>query len=112
MSRKIKLLLAIGILLALTGGAYIYGVQYFGTHYLPGSTVNGYNCSYMTIDEAELLMNREAQAFVLAVETVGGGREANTAEDVGYVLEKLPPVIAELRRLSPFGPEDRPKTFN
>jgi len=36
----------------------------------------------------------------------------NTAEDVDYVLEKLPPVIAELRRLSPFGPEDRPKTFN
>ena len=36
----------------------------------------------------------------------------NTAEDVDYVLEKLPPVIAELRRLSPFGPEDRPKTFS
>ena len=36
----------------------------------------------------------------------------NTAEDVDYVLEKLPPVIAELRHLSPFGPEDKPKTFS
>ena len=83
MSRKVKLLLAIGLLLALTGGVYLYGVRYFGTHYLPGSQVNGYNCSYMTIDEAEMLMNREAQAFVLAVETLRGGREAITADEVG-----------------------------
>ena len=83
MSTKIKLLIAIGLLLALTGGAYLYGVTYFGEHYLPGSTVNGYNCSYMSVDEAELLMNREAEAFVLAVETLGGGREAITAKEVG-----------------------------
>ncbi|MBO4447938.1 MAG: cysteine desulfurase NifS [Kiritimatiellae bacterium] len=29
-----------------------------------------------------------------------------TREEIDYVLEKLPPVIAELRRLSPFGPGD------
>ena len=28
----------------------------------------------------------------------------NTEEEVDYVLEKLPPVIARLRELSPFGP--------
>ena len=36
----------------------------------------------------------------------------NTDEDVDYVLEKLPPVIKNLRDLSPFGPESDPTTFS
>ena len=35
----------------------------------------------------------------------------NTMEEVDYVLEKLPPVIANLRALSPFGPDRDPTTF-
>ena len=35
----------------------------------------------------------------------------NTMDEVDYVLEKLPPVIKELRDLSPFGPDSDPTTF-
>ena len=35
----------------------------------------------------------------------------NTAEEVDYVLEHLPPVIRNLRELSPFGPDSDPTTF-
>ena len=35
----------------------------------------------------------------------------NTAEEVDYVLEKLPPVIRNLRELSPFGPNSNVTTF-
>ena len=35
----------------------------------------------------------------------------NTEAEVDYVLEKLPPVIAELRALSPFGPQSDVTTF-
>lgn len=35
----------------------------------------------------------------------------NTMDEVDYVLEKLPPVIAGLRELSPFGPDKDPTTF-
>lgn len=35
----------------------------------------------------------------------------NTDEDIDYVLEKLPPVIKNLRDLSPFGPYSDPTTF-
>ena len=35
----------------------------------------------------------------------------NTDDEVDYVLEKLPPVIAELRELSPFGPDQNITTF-
>ncbi|MCR5414258.1 MAG: cysteine desulfurase NifS [Kiritimatiellae bacterium] len=36
----------------------------------------------------------------------------NTDADIDYVLEKLPPVIKNLRELSPFGPENDPTTFS
>ena len=36
----------------------------------------------------------------------------NTMEEVDYVLEKLPPIIKNLRELSPFGPDYAPTTFN
>ena len=35
----------------------------------------------------------------------------NTESDIDYVLEKLPPVIKNLRDLSPFGPDSDPTTF-
>ena len=35
----------------------------------------------------------------------------NTMEEVDYVLEKLPPVIHNLRELSPFGPDKNPTTY-
>ena len=35
----------------------------------------------------------------------------NSEADIDYVLEKLPPVIRELRELSPFGPGTAPTTF-
>ncbi len=35
----------------------------------------------------------------------------NTMEEVDYVLEKLPPIIAKLRRLSPFGPGKDVSTY-
>lgn len=35
----------------------------------------------------------------------------NTMDEVDYVLEKLPPVIKNLRELSPFGPDADPTTF-
>jgi len=35
----------------------------------------------------------------------------NTMDEVDYVLEKLPPVIAKLRALSPFGPDKDVSTF-
>ena len=35
----------------------------------------------------------------------------NTAEEIDYALAKIPPVIRNLRALSPFGPDSDPKTF-
>jgi len=80
--RTIIILLVV-LLLLLTAGAYGYGVHYFSSHFLPGSMVNGFNCSYMTSEDTEDLLNQRVSAYVLAVETMKNGQEAISAQDVG-----------------------------
>ena len=50
--RTIVILLVV-LLLLLTAGAYGYGVYYFSSHFLPGSMVNGFNCSYMASEDTD-----------------------------------------------------------
>ena len=50
-------------------------MHYFTDHFLPGSQVNGFNCSYKTADETEKLLAKEVQAYVLTVETRNNGKE-------------------------------------
>ena len=80
--KKIVMVLIV-ILLLCTVGAYAYGVYYFSSHFLPGSTVNGFNCSYMTAGEAESLLGERVHAYALAIGTKNNGQEGITAEDVG-----------------------------
>ena len=79
--RKIVISLVV-LLLLLTVGAYGYGVYYFSSHFLPGSMVNGFNCSYMTREDTESLLDQRVKAYVLAVETMKNGQEAISAKDV------------------------------
>ena len=83
-----KLVIAlIMVLLILTAGAYGYGVHYFTDHFLPGSQVNGFNCSYKTADETEKLLAKEVQAYVLTVETRNNGKESITAKEASLVYK-------------------------
>ena len=84
MSTRKKILISLIILLfLLTAGAYGYGVYYFTSHFLPGSMVNGFNCSYMTVEESEKLLDERIGAYVLAVETRNNGQESISAQDAG-----------------------------
>lgn len=71
------------VLLLCTAAAYFVGVRYFTGHFLPGSTVNGFNCSYMTADETQNLLAGKINAYVLALKTRGNGQESITAEQAG-----------------------------
>ena len=95
-----KLVIAlIMILLILTAGAYGYGVHYFTDHFLPGSQVNGFNCSYKTADETEKLLAKEVQAYVLTVETRNNGKESITAKEASLVSLPLRQETTEKRAL-------------
>lgn len=75
------------VLLVLTAAAYFVGVRYFSDHFLPGTKVNGFNCSYMTAEETEKLIAAQVGAYVLTIETRGNGQESITAEQTGLVYE-------------------------
>ena len=70
------------VLLLLTAGAYFFGVYYFTGHFLPGSQVNGFNCSYMTEKEAEKLLEKKTGVYTLAVQTRGNGQEGILADEI------------------------------
>ena len=84
--RKILISL-IAVLFLLTAAAYGYGVYYFSGHFLPGSFVNGFNCSYMDQKEAEKLLSRKTAAYVLAVRTRGNGQESISAEEIALAYK-------------------------
>lgn len=71
------------VLFLLTAGAYGVGVCYFTNHFLPGSVVNGFNCSYMSEEETEELLSKQTEAYVLTLYTRNGGIESLTAEQLG-----------------------------
>ena len=72
----------IAVLLLLTVAAYGFGVYYFTLHFLPGSLVNGFNCSYMDEAETEDLLTQATDAYVLAVQTRGNGQESISADEI------------------------------
>lgn len=74
------------ILVVLTIAAYFVGVRYFTNHFLPGSTVNGFNCSYMTVEESEALLKEKIGAYVLTITTRYNGVESITADQAGLVF--------------------------
>ena len=83
MDKGRKLLIGfIIVLLLLTAGAYFFGVYYFTGHFLPGSQVNGFNCSYMTEKEAEKLLEKKTGVYTLAVQTRGNGQEGISADEI------------------------------
>lgn len=70
------------VLFVLTVGAYFFGVYYFTGHFLPGSQVNGFNCSYMTEAQTEELLERQTSVYALAIRTRGDGQESLRAEEI------------------------------
>lgn len=90
MSRGKKIVVSfIIVFLVLSAMAYFIGVYYFSQHFLPGSLVNGFNCSYMTVKEAEDLLEQRIGAYVLAIRTRGNGQEALSAQqaELTYVSD-------------------------
>ena len=83
MSRGRKILVGfIVVLFLLTIGAYFFGVYYFTEHFLPGTQVNGFNCSYMMQEETEKLLAEKTSVYVLAIQTRGNGQESISADEI------------------------------
>lgn len=82
MRKKITIILILFFVL-MAAAAYGIGVVYFSSHFLPGSMVNGFNCSYLTAEEAQALLAEKIDAYVLAIEEKNNGVESLSAREAG-----------------------------
>ena len=63
--------------------AYGFGFWFFQTHFLPGTVINNFDCSYITLEESIGLLNRSVKAYALAVNIRNNGVEKISADDAG-----------------------------
>ncbi|MGI6069277.1 MAG: L,D-transpeptidase family protein [Blautia sp.] len=94
--KKIVIIISV-ILLLLAAAAYGAGVYYFSSHFLPGSVINGLNCSYLTVEEAQDLIADEIATYTLTLHEMDGKDEKLVAADVGltYVPDDTVPGLME-----------------
>lgn len=84
--KKIVIAVIVVLLLAVAG-AYGAGVHYFTSHFLPGSSINGLNCSYLTEEETEEMIADEIATYTLTIREMDGKEEKLVAADLGLAYE-------------------------
>lgn len=85
MKKRTFIIFAAGItLLLLIIGAYAGVALYFENHFLGNTTVNGYDVSGMTVEEAEKFMAEKVEDYDLTVTTREGAQEVITGDEIGY----------------------------
>ena len=84
-TKKIVLTL-LCILSIVLGTGYFLGLAYFQTHFKIGTTINGFHCSFQSVDETEALLSREVESYAIAVNTRNNGVEKIAANDVGLTF--------------------------
>ena len=67
-TKRIALIL-ICLLSIVLGTGYFLGMAYFQTHYKIGTTINGFHCSFKTIEETDALLSRKVESYAIAVDT-------------------------------------------
>ena len=69
------------------GGIYYAGYKYCETHFMPGSTINGFDCGGLTEEEAEKRFADAASKYTLDIHFRGGTTEVLTAQDIGFAYK-------------------------
>ena len=75
------------LILSLLSGVYYGGYKYCETHFMPGSTINGFDCSGLTEEEAEKRFADAADKYTLNIRFRGGSTEVLTAQDIGFAYK-------------------------
>lgn len=75
---------ALFVVLLVVAGVYAYGYRYCESHFMPGTRINGIDCSGMTAEEADGQFAKAAKNYVLNIRFRGGTTEMLSAEDMGF----------------------------
>ena len=84
--RKVLIgLIVVFVVLALA--VYVGGIFFFKTHFLPGSKINGVDCSFKTEKQTQEYMREKVSVYTLAINERDEGREKLEAEEIGLTYE-------------------------
>ena len=81
-TKKIVLLVLLGYLLIMLVG-YLGVSFYFSRHFYSGSTINGLDCSGMTVEQVKAEIEESIGSYVLNIEEIDGKVEKMTAQELG-----------------------------
>lgn len=81
-TKKIVLLVLLGYLLIMLVG-YLGVSFYFSRHFYNGSTINGLDCSGMTVEQVKTQIEESIGSYVLNIEEIDGKVEKMTAQELG-----------------------------
>ena len=74
----------IGIFILLLGGLYFWRAAFYGTHFFPGTELNGIPVGGMTADDAEIRVAEETADYLMNVTTRDGGKYQILGPDINY----------------------------
>lgn len=84
MKKNKKMIFGIGLAyIVILGIGYLGVAFYFSNHFLRGTTVNGKDCSNLTVEEVKKRVEENLQEYELKVEEIDGRTEKITAEALG-----------------------------
>ena len=84
-----KLWLTAGIVAGLFACAYFGGAIYYRTHFFNGTIIQGYDCSNMTVDEAEKLITDSIENYEFKIKERNGESESIKGTDIDLDINSI-----------------------
>ena len=83
-SKRTAFWISLLVVLLVVAGVYANGYRYCESHFMPGTRINGIDCSGMTAEEADEQFSKAAESYVLNIRFRGGMTEVLSAQDMGF----------------------------
>lgn len=84
-----KLWITAGIVAGLFACAYFGGAIYYRTHFFNGTIIQGYDCSNMTVDEAEKLITDSIENYEFKIKERNGESESIKGTDIDLDINSI-----------------------
>ena len=96
----VVILLLIFALLAVFAILYLRKASYYKEHFYTGTTINGYDCSDLTVEEAEALLQQNVNGYVFELTDKDSNSYSVTGADLGlqYVSNGEAASLLELQK--------------
>lgn len=82
-----KIAVIAGIIVAILALIYVVIAVYYGSHFLPGTKVNEYNCGSRTVTAVNRMLDKETESSMLALQEQDGSVEVIYGHQIGLHVE-------------------------